>query len=429
MPTHSVLRNTQKNVTMPPIRRLYGCPLPEADESLSSWLIRTAYHYFVAVQKITNYCFGDGVEPYFVIDPDINDLNDIQLKLASKMGEPPNAFTSLVALTRRVLDWPTEIWLVEELGYTSYQSAFCPQCLSSDKVPYFRNRWRYKNIKVCAIHESALLTCCPHCDLPVFPYRYSTTIPVGPRLLEQCPFCRNVLHAAPNKEIPFTREIRSYPIAEDLDATKKFSPHPCAQKKRTKKIIQPISQEQTYKTIIKNAQRIHNLSREKQTAIEIGAEEITRKRQLNMQFLACQRDPTYRLVILQQERDRRRREQIETWTVITIQWAIFKCFSYFPEVLRELDLPRSVARQYNDDATFFPDFIGGLRDELKDKLPLYPTALPMLNACITQCEVYLSTIPHVPARTLALEWHETRHPWRLTDAQCRDTLQQCLTAG
>lgn len=44
--------------------------------------------------------------------------------------------------------------------------AYCPDCLSSDEVPYYRKSWQYAFNPICTIHHTPLKSSCPHCNRP-----------------------------------------------------------------------------------------------------------------------------------------------------------------------------------------------------------------------------------------------------------------------
>jgi hypothetical protein len=52
---------------------------------------------------------------------------------------------------------------------------YCPQCLASDRKPYFRIQWRLAWHTCCEIHEIRLLDKCDHCGAPLEPHRLSAT--------------------------------------------------------------------------------------------------------------------------------------------------------------------------------------------------------------------------------------------------------------
>lgn len=48
---------------------------------------------------------------------------------------------------------------------------FCPECLKSDTVPYFRKEWRLSFVTTCLEHRSFLQDCCPECKSPLNIYK------------------------------------------------------------------------------------------------------------------------------------------------------------------------------------------------------------------------------------------------------------------
>lgn len=48
-----------------------------------------------------------------------------------------------------------------------YGLQFCPACLQSDKVPYFRRGWRIAYLVVCPVHQVLFQDACPQCHRPI----------------------------------------------------------------------------------------------------------------------------------------------------------------------------------------------------------------------------------------------------------------------
>ena len=48
-------------------------------------------------------------------------------------------------------------------GFQRSESAWCPQCLREDAVPYHRLAWMLQSVKICAAHKRPLSTRCPKC--------------------------------------------------------------------------------------------------------------------------------------------------------------------------------------------------------------------------------------------------------------------------
>ena len=48
---------------------------------------------------------------------------------------------------------------------------FCPLCLATDKIPYYRKAWRLALFTFCDVHDVMLHDCCPKCQSPVMFHR------------------------------------------------------------------------------------------------------------------------------------------------------------------------------------------------------------------------------------------------------------------
>lgn len=60
---------------------------------------------------------------------------------------------------------------------------YCPTCLATDHVPYFRKRWRLAFVVACDLHGCMLRDRCPHCRSPVQP----NLCDVGQKWLDRAP--------------------------------------------------------------------------------------------------------------------------------------------------------------------------------------------------------------------------------------------------
>ena len=49
---------------------------------------------------------------------------------------------------------------------------YCPECMASDKEPYYRRCWMYDFYTICSVHKRLLSTRCPHCNA-IYSYSYS----------------------------------------------------------------------------------------------------------------------------------------------------------------------------------------------------------------------------------------------------------------
>lgn len=68
---------------------------------------------------------------------------------------------------------------------------FCPECLSSDKAPYYRRHWRIAFVTLCDHHHRLLLDRCPHCRSSVNPVRSEVALPFDrlDETLIRCFYC------------------------------------------------------------------------------------------------------------------------------------------------------------------------------------------------------------------------------------------------
>lgn len=67
------------------------------------------------------------------------------------------------------LDWLPPIG--SEKARRSFGQQYCPACLASDEVPYFRLQWRLRFVALCPIHHCQLADRCPVCSAPIYTLR------------------------------------------------------------------------------------------------------------------------------------------------------------------------------------------------------------------------------------------------------------------
>lgn len=62
-------------------------------------------------------------------------------------------------------------WLRTRMGAakSAFGPMFCPHCLTTDKTPYFRLKWRLGFLTRCEVHHSLLLDRCPSCGCAPWP--------------------------------------------------------------------------------------------------------------------------------------------------------------------------------------------------------------------------------------------------------------------
>lgn len=97
----------------------------------------------------------------------------------------------------------------------AYGQQFCPLCLTEDKTPYLRRRWRLSLAVVCAKHGVLLQDRCGGCGSPLVPHRTDmNTTGTFPRrsTLRQCGHCWGSVVAA---AAPVTRDANDMQLRID----------------------------------------------------------------------------------------------------------------------------------------------------------------------------------------------------------------------
>lgn len=183
-------------------------PQPLPDELLSSWMIRVARDNGFKVHSFYAAHFGrerqiwtrdiDHHAPVWLLDglEAHTGLQRAQLEAMTL-----RAFESLVferfnetGNTRFLM--PLSIF---HRTRRAYGQQFCPQCLTEDKTPYLRRRWRLALAVVCAKHGVLLQDRCGSCGSPLVPHRAdmhtTSTFPTR-NTLRQCGRCRSSVISA-----------------------------------------------------------------------------------------------------------------------------------------------------------------------------------------------------------------------------------------
>ena len=101
-------------------------------------------------------------------------------------------------------------------------SGYCPECLRTDEVPYFRLAWRFAFLTHCPIHHQRLLTKCPGCNRPCWPTSHSDRQHYPARVgdMRHCPECGKDLGQADTEIDAGHRESGSLlEILHDMGST------------------------------------------------------------------------------------------------------------------------------------------------------------------------------------------------------------------
>lgn len=177
-------------------------PQPLPDELLSSWMIRVARNNGFKVHSFYAAQFGrerqiwnrdiDHHAPAWLLDG-LEAHTGVQRARLEAMTL--RAFESVV-FERFNETGNTRFLLSLSIFHRtrrSYGQQFCPLCLSEDKTPYLRRRWRLALQVVCVQHGVLLQDRCGNCGSPLVPHRADMhTTCTFPRFntLRQCGHCR-----------------------------------------------------------------------------------------------------------------------------------------------------------------------------------------------------------------------------------------------
>lgn len=149
-------------------------PPPLLGESLSSWRQRSG--------QANGFFWFPRLKSRSAKDPDLLPCAEELGWLSREFSQPESAISALSLGRYCSLSVGEPVgaqFLRWTLGYTGLLdrgdsvSNYCPLCLQSDNVPYFRLIWRFAFISHCPIHHCRLLTACPGCHRNCWPASYS----------------------------------------------------------------------------------------------------------------------------------------------------------------------------------------------------------------------------------------------------------------
>lgn len=155
-------------------------PKPLPDELLSSWIVRVAEANGIKLETMTHQLFGSYRLPW---NRDIDRLAPKWLlkEICAHTGTGYwDAYRTTLAgyrtrLYRHRKDSGQLRWIlpviINSTKREGYGIQFCPQCLTTDKEPYFRRKWRVAFYTFCPEHRIMLHDCCPNCGAAVAFYR------------------------------------------------------------------------------------------------------------------------------------------------------------------------------------------------------------------------------------------------------------------
>lgn len=145
------------------------------DESLSSWLIRSGLANFIAPMPLSLHLW----DKWRAWTRDVDRrLPPNQLEVLSTRIGIPKKLLSELTLSPSIKKiephsfhinqrWFWVSSLSNRNRFRKNSSAFCPLCLKTDPLPYFRKSWRFSWVTSCEIHNILLESSCPHCKWPI----------------------------------------------------------------------------------------------------------------------------------------------------------------------------------------------------------------------------------------------------------------------
>jgi len=169
-------------------------PVPLPGESLSSWRKRAGW--LNGLSRIPR-------PPRIHVYPDPDHLpSDREMEwLESEFRMSTGAIFELTlafALSSMGSNLPrrqNRHWILPHVGgrFDKGRPMFCPLCLATDPVPYFRTRWRLAMNTHCEIHACLLEQECPSCRLAVWPATAYTIERFSGLPLNFCHMCGELL--------------------------------------------------------------------------------------------------------------------------------------------------------------------------------------------------------------------------------------------
>lgn len=155
-------------------------PKPLQDEILSSWIVRVANENGIKLETLTRMLFGPDLTPWNR-DVDRSAPDWLLHALSQHTGiyyeellRTTLEFYQGRLFSRRRFSGQLRWILTVHNNGTKRQAfgqQFCPECLATDAVPYFRKQWRVALFTYCPMHQVELLDACRACGAQVVHYR------------------------------------------------------------------------------------------------------------------------------------------------------------------------------------------------------------------------------------------------------------------
>jgi len=197
-------------------------------ESLSSWRQRVAwangYFLFPVPDERTRRADPDVGENEAELRW-VSDLHGVGYGTAERMTLRAYVGTVISHLTPRSQPrW----WLRARYGVKSlnFGPMFCPSCLGSDSVPYFRFIWRFGFVTMCPLHMVQLHDRCQECGCAPWPSGCGIQSNVHPgfKSLRHCWHCLTDLSAVPQMKLDVRDDIAGWLSQDRLEVGERNVP-------------------------------------------------------------------------------------------------------------------------------------------------------------------------------------------------------------
>lgn len=190
-------------------------------ESLSSWRQRVAwangYHLFPVPDERTRRADPDVGENEAELQW-VSDLHGVGRETVERMTLRAYVGTVISHLTPRSQPrW----WLRARYGTPSptFGPMFCPDCLGTDRVPYFRLFWRLGFVTACPLHKARLHDHCQECRNAPWPSGCGIQGKVHTefRSLRYCWHCGTDLALAQQTKLDTVDDLAGWPCQDRVD--------------------------------------------------------------------------------------------------------------------------------------------------------------------------------------------------------------------
>lgn len=155
-------------------------PQPKPDEIFSSWFCRIAQENSIKLHTLEVQLWGRGKQIWTRdIDRSIDAPTLALVALVSGTAMERAQDTCLRSyegkLFERLNVAGNSNWILPAGVFHRTRKRpgmqFCPLCLASDEIPYYRKAWRLALSTFCDVHDALLHDCCPKCHSPVMFHR------------------------------------------------------------------------------------------------------------------------------------------------------------------------------------------------------------------------------------------------------------------